>query len=83
MGVCRSWRSVGFEQFFLSRWATPDASIIHPLQLLALVSVIPHPCIRCICASCMRVYVHLAALDCKASCAPAGNGISATRWQGT
>ena len=39
VGVCKSWRSVGFEQFFLSRWATPDTAIIHPLQLLALVRV--------------------------------------------
>jgi hypothetical protein len=39
VGVCKSWRSIGFEQFFLSRWATPDAAIIHPLQLLALVRV--------------------------------------------
>jgi hypothetical protein len=37
VGVCKSWRSVGFEQFFLSRWASPEAAIIHPLQLLALV----------------------------------------------
>lgn len=36
VGVCKSWRSVGFEQFFLSRWAAPE-TIVHPLQLLALV----------------------------------------------
>lgn len=48
VGVCRSWRSVGFEQFFLSRWAAPDATIIHPLQLLALVRAPWRTC-TCVC----------------------------------
>jgi len=36
VGVCKAWRSTGFQQFFLSPWASAS-EIVHPLQLLSLV----------------------------------------------
>lgn len=35
--VCRDWRRTAFHQFFQQQWHAP-ADIIHPLQLLQLVS---------------------------------------------